>query len=75
MKIESILSNILSIPLQEIQDCTKIHDIPTWDSMAHMVLITALEEEFKVQFTGDEIADMQTVGDVKTFLVAHGVSM
>jgi len=75
MKTETIFSNVFSIPLQDIHDFTKLHDIPTWDSMTHMVLITALEEEFQIQLSGDEIADMQTVGDAKTFMAAHGASI
>ncbi len=43
--------------------------------MTHMVLITRLEEEFQVQLTGDEIADMQTVGDARRFLAGHGVAV
>jgi acyl carrier protein len=41
---------------------TKLKDFSNWDSMNHMILITQIESEFNIQLTGDEIADLQTVG-------------
>ena len=41
---------------------TKLKDFSNWDSMNHMILITRIETEFDIQFTGDEIADLKTVG-------------
>jgi acyl carrier protein len=75
MKIETIFATIFSIPEATVQDSTELKNIPSWDSMTHMVLITKLEEEFQVQLTGDEIADMQTVGDARRFLAAHGATL
>jgi acyl carrier protein len=75
MKIESIFSCIFSIPEDTIGDSTVLQNIPTWDSMMHMVLITQLEEEYQVQLTGDEIADMQTVGDARRILKGHGAAV
>ena len=75
MKIESIFSSVFSIPEDTIKDSTELKSITSWDSMTHMVLITRLEEEFQVQLTGDEIADMQTVGDARRSLAGHGAAV
>ena len=75
MKIETIFSSVFSIPEATIEDATELKSISTWDSMTHMVLITRLEEEFQVQLTGDEIADMQTVGDARRSLAGHGAAV
>lgn len=53
---------------------TVIMDMPEWDSMTHMSFIMRLEEEFKVTFTGDEIAAMRTIADVERALAAHKVT-
>jgi acyl carrier protein len=37
-----------------------------------MLLITQVEDTFQVQFNGDEIADMRTLGDVRKAVLAHG---
>jgi acyl carrier protein len=75
MKIETIFSSVFSIPEATIEDATELKSISSWDSMTHMVLITRLEEEFQVQLTGDEIADMQTVGDARRSLAGHGAAV
>ncbi len=75
MSPEKIFSRVFAIPEESIVDTLALHDIPTWDSLAHMMLIVQLEETYKVQLTGDEIADMKTVGDARSALLAHGVTL
>lgn len=75
MKLEKLISEALSASEDSLQDSTELRDIPAWDSMTHIVLITRLEEEFGVQLTGDEIADMKTVGDARRFLRGHGAEV
>jgi len=47
---------------------TKLKDFSNWDSMNHMILITQIESEFNIQLTGDEIADLQTVGSINKLI-------
>ena len=35
-----------------------------WDSLAHIVLIFAIEEEFEIKFALGELEAMQNVGDM-----------
>lgn len=75
MKLETLVAETLSTPEASLQDSTELRSIPAWDSMTHIVLITRLEESFGVQLTGDEIADMKTVGDARRFLRGHGAAV
>ena len=43
-------------------------EIQAWDSMHHLQIILALEEEFGVHFDADEIDGLQTVGALCAFL-------
>ena len=36
--------------------------VPLWDSVGHMGLIAALEDEFDIQFSDDQIVKMLNVG-------------
>jgi len=38
----------------------KYRDIEAWDSVGHMALIAALEDEFDVQFDTDQVIDMSS---------------
>lgn len=74
MSLEKIFSEVFVLPESTVADSLNLSDIPTWDSLAHMILILRLEETYHIQFTGDEIADMKSVGDARSALLAQGVS-
>lgn len=75
MSLEAILSEVFLFPASSIVDSLPLKEIPSWDSLTHMMLIVRLEEDYKIEFTGDEIADIQSVGNVRTTLQAHGVEL
>ncbi|MCC6069968.1 acyl carrier protein [Massilia sp. GCM10020059] len=72
MKLTAIFSEIFQVPESTLQDQTQFKEIPTWDSLQHMLLITRVEDDFQVQFDGDQIADMRTLGDVRKAVLASG---
>ncbi|MFA7238624.1 MAG: acyl carrier protein [Sulfuricellaceae bacterium] len=72
MSLEKIFSEVFVLPESSVVDSLALSDIPTWDSLAHMMLIVRLEETYQIQFTGDEIADVKSVGDARSALLAHG---
>lgn len=46
--------------------------IPAWDSLGVLTLIAALDEQFSVPVSDDEIQTMATVGDVIAVLRKQG---
>ena len=38
----------------------KYNEIPEWDSIGHMTLISALEEQYKISFDTDDIVDFSS---------------
>lgn len=48
--------------------------VEEWDSLNHISLIVAIEEEFKLEFSTDEIASMQKVGDLIDILLERGAT-
>ena len=57
-KIKEIMSSVFNIDINTINDGSSPETIETWDSMQHMNLIVALEEEFGITFTDDQIGEM-----------------
>jgi acyl carrier protein len=68
MNLESIFAQVFALPEKAITDSLALREIPSWDSMTHMMLIVRLEEAFSVEFTGDEIADFRCVKDIRDAL-------
>ena len=72
MKLDEILIESFGAKRDHLVDATTLFSMPEWDSMGHMLFITKLEEAYNVEFTGNEIAEMLTVGDIKKLLEAKG---
>ena len=68
----AVLKDSFNVNESEMNDDVKLMAYGEWDSMTHMFFITRLEEVFEIELTGDEIADMQTVGDVKKIIISKG---
>ena len=67
-----MLKDSFNIDESEMKDDAKLVNYGEWDSMSHMFFITKLEEEYNIELTGDEIANMQTVGDIKNVIISKG---
>ncbi len=57
-RIKGVMSPVFGISEDEIEDTASPDTIETWDSLKHINLIVALEEEFNVEFSDEEIFDM-----------------
>ena len=66
-----IIARELKVEPEKLAPETGLADIASWDSLKHMDLIAALEDELAVEFTGDEIADMLTVGAILETVERH----
>jgi acyl carrier protein len=72
MKLNNILKETFNATESELKDETRLMSLGEWDSLSHMFFITKLEETYGIELTGDEIADMQTVGEIKAVIVSKG---
>ena len=52
---------------------TSSEEVPKWDSLKHIALVTSLEESFEISLSMDEMHEIQNVGDIQNILDRHGV--
>ena len=57
-RIKNVMSAVFEIPTGEIDDESSPDTIESWDSLKHMNLVVALEEEFNVEFTDNNIIEL-----------------
>lgn len=74
-KLYSIISKILNIPLNEINDDTSPQTVSSWTSFKGYVMLYELEQTFEVKFSINEAMDVKNVADIKRHLKNHGVSL
>lgn len=51
---------------------TTADDIEDWDSIEHITLIGAVEDEFGMKFKMGEVSGMNNVGDMLKIIMARG---
>ena len=71
-KLAEILKESFNENLTDLKDEALLANFGEWDSMGHMFFITKLEEAYTIELTGDEIANMQSVGDIKKVITGRG---
>jgi len=47
-----------------LNEQTTTDDIPAWDSLNHIQMITAVEKHFKIRFELNELLNFANVGDL-----------
>ena len=66
--LTEIISKVLLLDNNELTDDLKRGDYEPWDSMAHLVLISEIENEFGIFFEDDEVVNIWTVADIRNLL-------
>ncbi len=50
---------------------TTAADIEDWDSLSHITLIAAVEDEFRMKFSMKEVVEMKNVGEMVALIAAR----
>ncbi|HLG98175.1 MAG TPA: acyl carrier protein [Bryobacteraceae bacterium] len=69
-RVSAIMADLFQIPVSEIRPESSPDCIEAWDSLQHLNLVLALEQEFTIQFTPEEIEQLLSV-DLIAALVAE----
>ena len=74
-KYNKAFKDSLSISEKVINEKLKYNDIPEWDSMGHMTMISLLEDEFDIVFETDDIIDFSSFKKGIETLQKYGVNI
>lgn len=55
----------------KINDSTTANDIDDWDSLEHINLIVAIEQEFDMKFNMNEVTSMKNVGEMVDIIASR----
>lgn len=71
-----IIKEVFHADSAELGEDVDLRDLSSWDSLNHMTFIAGIEQEYDVVLTGDEIAEMLTLGSITRILRDnHGVAL
>lgn len=57
-QIMRVMSTVLEIPVEELDEDSSTDTIENWDSLKHLNLILALEDEFEISIPNEEVGNM-----------------
>jgi acyl carrier protein len=74
-RFRSVVCAVLGVRPDEVGDNLSPDTVETWDSLNQINLVGALEQEFGVHLTAENLADYQSISGLKRLLGQHGVAI
>jgi len=69
-KLKELFADTFDIDEDDVTDETSKDSLASWDSLNHLRLVTALEQDFEIALTMEEINSMTTYAKVSEY-VSH----
>jgi len=74
-KYSKIFKTALNISDDKLSENLKYNEIEEWDSIGHMTLIAALEEEYKINLETDDIIEFSSFKKGMSILKKYNVEI
>ena len=74
-KYSEIFKTALNIGDDKLNENLKYNEIEEWDSIGHMTLIAALEEEYKINLETDDIIEFSSFKKGMSILKKYNVEI
>ena len=66
---------MLGVTPHELLEESSPDTIASWDSLGHLNLVIALEEEFGIRLSAEDMLAMRSVGTIRQILLQSGVEI
>jgi acyl carrier protein len=73
-RLKNLFVEVLELPEGVEVETLKYRDIPQWDSLGHMSLVAAMEDEFGVQLDTEQVIGMSSFKVALDMLKELGVN-
>ena len=72
-KYKSVFVHVLGVPEEALNESFTFKDVDLWDSVAHLNLISELEDTFDVLFESEDILHFESYENGIRILTRYGV--
>lgn len=63
-RLQPVFRDVLDNPSLVVTRASSGHNVPGWDSLAHITLVAETEREFGIRFALGELETLRNVGDM-----------
>lgn len=60
-RVKEIIARVLNVPLGKVTNDLSSGDIPEWDSVGNLAIISTIEQEMEVEFPLEDLFDLTSV--------------
>lgn len=73
-KLKQVFVDSLEIDPSQVVDDLTFNSIPEWDSIAHMALVTEIDDVFDIMLDTDDVLDISSFAKAKEILTKYDIS-
>ena len=70
-RLNAIFQDVFDDDSLTVGPNTTAKDVEDWDSLSHITLMAAVEDEFRMKFSMKEVVEMKNVGEMVTIIAAR----
>jgi acyl carrier protein len=70
-RAREVIASTFGLPTMDVPDSASPATVPKWDSLHHLTLIVALEDQFNVTYTSHEIPQMNSLDAIMRVTARH----
>jgi acyl carrier protein len=74
-RLLSTIATVLDVDASALSDDSSPTTVEAWDSLNHLNIAMAVESEFGVSFSAQQVMDMGSIGLIREVLREQGVSI
>ena len=66
-----LISEIIDLPKDEIDENTGPKSTPEWDSLAHLCIVAAVEEKYKIKIKLNKLEEIKSIRDIENIIIEN----
>ena len=70
-RLNEVFRDVFDDDSLTVTETTTAADIEDWDSLSHITLVSAVEDEFHMKFSMKEVVEMKNVGEMASIVAAR----
>ena len=63
-RVKEIIAKVLNVEIGDITDGLSSGDIPQWDSVGNLAIISTIEQELNIEFPLEDLFDLTSVRSI-----------
>jgi len=67
-KLKNVILTVLRLDDFDLRDDTKATEVPGWDSLTHVAILSAVETAYAIRFRSLEILRLKNIGELQALV-------